>query len=93
MLVHALEEGHWSGEGDQVSIQVEMSESMIELSYTREQEKLSNQAATQVAGRAVKVRLVGGATSCGRVEAAPLQRSAARQPARASRHGPPKSRW
>lgn len=62
MLVHALEEGEWSGEGSQVSIQVGMSQSMIELSYTREQEKLSCQAATQVAGRAVKVRLVGGAT-------------------------------
>ncbi len=59
MLVHALEEGNWSGEGNQVSIQVEMSQSMIELSYTREQERLSNQAATRVAGRAVKVRLGG----------------------------------
>jgi hypothetical protein len=63
MLVHALEEGRWSGEGSQVTIQVEMSESMIELSYTREQEKLSNQAATRVAGRTIKVRLVGGATA------------------------------
>ncbi len=68
MLVHALEEGHWSGEGNQVSIQVGMSESMIELSYTREQERLSNQAATRVAGRAVKVKLVGGATSAAEVK-------------------------
>ncbi len=68
MLVHALEEGDWSGEGNQVSIQVAMSANMIELSYTREQEKLSSQAATRVAGRAVKVRLVGGATSSAEVK-------------------------
>jgi DNA polymerase-3 subunit gamma/tau len=68
MLVHALEEGHWSGEGNRVSIQVEMSESMIELSYTREQEKLSNQAASRVAGRAVKVRLVSGGASAAEVK-------------------------
>ncbi len=41
---------------------------MIELSYTREQEKLSNQAATRVAGRTVKVRLVGGATTSAEVK-------------------------
>ena len=62
MLVHALEEGEWSAEGNLVSVQVSMSEAMIGVSYTREQEKLSNQAASQVAGRPVKVRLVGGAT-------------------------------
>jgi hypothetical protein len=76
MLVHALEEGEWSDAGNLVSIQVEMSESMIELSYTREQERLSNQAATRVAGRAVKVRLVGGAASS--VEVKP-RRSGAEQ--------------
>jgi hypothetical protein len=37
-----------------------MSEAMIGVSYTREQEKLSGQAASKVAGRAVKVRLLGG---------------------------------
>jgi DNA polymerase-3 subunit gamma/tau len=63
MLVHALDEGQWAAEGSQVSIQVGMSDAMIELSYTREQEKLSAKAATQVAGRAVKVRLVSGAAS------------------------------
>jgi DNA polymerase-3 subunit gamma/tau len=68
MLGHALEEGHWTGEGNRVSIQVEMSESMIELSYTREQEKLSNQAASRVAGRAVKVRLVSGGTNAATVK-------------------------
>jgi DNA polymerase-3 subunit gamma/tau len=68
MLVHALEEGEWSGESSQVSIKVAMSESMIELSYTKAQEKLSSQAATRVAGRPVKVRLVGGATSSAEVK-------------------------
>lgn len=63
MLTHALEEGHWSGENNQISIQVGMSDGMIDLTYTKEQEKLSSQAATQVAGRNVKVRLVGGATT------------------------------
>jgi hypothetical protein len=63
MLVHALEEGEWSAEGNVVSVQVGMSEAMIGVSYTREQEKLSCQAASKAAGRAVKVRLVGGTLS------------------------------
>jgi hypothetical protein len=68
MLVQALEEGHWSGEGSQVSIQVGMSDGMIELSYTRDQEKLANQAATRVAGSMVKVRLASGATGAAPVK-------------------------
>jgi DNA polymerase-3 subunit gamma/tau len=71
MLTHALEEGHWSADSNQVSIQVSMSTAMIELSYTPQQERLANQAATQVAGRAVKVRLHGGATTA--AEAKPRQ--------------------
>jgi DNA polymerase-3 subunit gamma/tau len=63
MLVHALEEGHWSVQDDRVSIQVQMSEGMVELSYTKEQEKLSTQAATRIAERMVRVRLVGGAAT------------------------------
>ena len=73
MLVHALEEGHWTGDGNLLSVQVEMSQAMIELSYTREQEKLANVAASRVAGRAVKVRLVGGASAA--AEAKPRRAS------------------
>ena len=63
LLVNALEEGHWTVAGNVVSIAVGMSESMIELSYTKEQEKLSDQAASRAAGQKVKVRLVGGSTA------------------------------
>lgn len=76
MLVHALEEGHWSSQNDQVSIQVQMSDAMIELSYTKEQEKLSNQAATRIAGHTVKVRLMSGAETAATVK--PRQSSAPR---------------
>jgi hypothetical protein len=79
MLVHALEEGEWLGEGNQVSVKVGMSDAMIELSYTREQEKLSCQAATRVAGRPVKVRLVGGATAS--TEAKPRRAASAQNTA------------
>ena len=48
---------------------------MIGVSYTREQEKLSNQAAGKVAGRPVKVRLVGGATPPGGKAAAIRRRT------------------
>jgi DNA polymerase III subunit gamma/tau len=71
MLVQTLEEGHWTGEGSQISIQVGMSDGMIEVSYTREQERLSNLAASRVAGRTVKVRLVGGATTTSEKKARP----------------------
>jgi hypothetical protein len=87
MLVHALEEGDWSAEGNVVSVQVGMSEAMIGVSYTREQEKLSCQAASKVAGRAVKVRLVGG-TLAGKAtpsaEAKPRPGGAERTPASGS---------
>jgi len=69
MLVNALEEGHWSGEGNRISIQVGMSADMIELSYPREQEKIANLAASQAAGAAVKVTLVSGST--GKAKAKP----------------------
>jgi DNA polymerase-3 subunit gamma/tau len=68
ILVHALEEGHWSAQGDQVSIEVQMSAAMVELSYTKEQERLSNQASTRIAGRNVKVRLVSGAAAAAKVK-------------------------
>jgi hypothetical protein len=63
LLHQALEEGHWSGRDKQVSIQVGMSAAMIELSYTKQQEKLSNQAASRVAGRTIHVRLVAGSST------------------------------
>ena len=53
-----------------------MSDAMIELSYTKEQEKLSNQAATRIAGRTVKVRLMSGAETAAKVK--PRQSSAPR---------------
>jgi DNA polymerase-3 subunit gamma/tau len=73
MLVHALEEGHWSAEGNVVSVQVEMSQAMIEISYARDQERLANQAAAKAAGRAIKVRLVGGAVKLAEVKARPAR--------------------
>jgi DNA polymerase-3 subunit gamma/tau len=73
MLTHAMEEGHWSGEGNQVSVQVGMSDAMIEVSYARDQERLASQAATKVAGRTVKVRLVGGATQPAQAKARPAR--------------------
>jgi len=61
MLVHAMDEGEWSAEAGAIKVKLDMSESMISISYARDQERLANQAATKVAGRPVKVRLAGGA--------------------------------
>jgi len=58
MLTHALEEGAWSCAGSQISIAVDMSEAMIGVSFTREQERLSTQAASRAAGHRMKVKLV-----------------------------------
>jgi hypothetical protein len=78
MLLHALEEGDWSGDGSLVSVQLEMSDAMIELSYKREQEKLAAQAASRAAGRTVKVRLLGGAAvSTGKAKPRTQQASSA----------------
>jgi DNA polymerase-3 subunit gamma/tau len=86
MLVHALEEGEWSSEGNVVSVQVGMSAAMVGVSYTREQEKLSGQAASKAAGRAVKVRLLGGVVTT--AEATPRPSS----PERAAASGSLKTR-
>jgi hypothetical protein len=56
-----------------VSVQVEMSAAMIEISYARDQERLANQAAAKAAGRAMKVRLVGGAVKLAEVKARPAR--------------------
>ncbi|MDR3764626.1 MAG: DNA polymerase III subunit gamma/tau [Acidobacteriota bacterium] len=61
MLVQAMEEGEWAAEGHGLTVKVEMSDSMISISYTRDQEKAANQAAARAAGRPCKVRLLGGA--------------------------------
>jgi DNA polymerase-3 subunit gamma/tau len=61
MLVHAMDEGEWSAEGNAVVVKLDMSDGMISVSYTRDQERLANQAAAKVAGRPIKVRLAGGA--------------------------------
>jgi DNA polymerase-3 subunit gamma/tau len=71
ILLQALEEGRWSVEGRLVSLQVGMSEEMIQVSYTREQEKLANQAAARVAGRKVKVRLVSQNTAAAGLKPTP----------------------
>jgi len=65
MLTHALEEGAWSRAGNQISIAVEMSEAMIGVSFTREQERLSTQAATRAAGHRMKVKLVSAGPDSG----------------------------
>ena len=57
MLVNALEEAEWSVEGNLLTVKVTMSAAMVEISYTREQERAANQAATHVAGRTVKVKM------------------------------------
>jgi hypothetical protein len=61
MLVQALEEGAWSCSAKLVTVEVGMSEAMIGVSFTRQQERLAAQAAGRVAGHAMKVRLVSGA--------------------------------
>jgi hypothetical protein len=46
---------------------------MVEVSYARDQERLASQAAGKVAGRAMKVRLVGGATQPAQAKARPAR--------------------
>ena len=61
MLIQAMEEGEWVSENGALVVKVEMSDSMVSISYTRDQEKVANQAAARIAGRHCKVRLMGGA--------------------------------
>jgi DNA polymerase-3 subunit gamma/tau len=66
VLAQMLEAGDWSfATANELVIKVAKSEVMIEMSFGAEPRKLVNAAATQAAGRPVKVRLVSGGPANG----------------------------
>jgi hypothetical protein len=60
MLANMLDSGEWSLEGADLSIKVPASVVMIDMSFGAESRKLVNAAASQAAGRAIKIRLIAG---------------------------------
>ncbi|MEO5937019.1 MAG: DNA polymerase III subunit gamma/tau [Terriglobales bacterium] len=63
MLVVMLDTGEWSLAGNEITIRVAKSETMIEMSFGPEPKKLVVAAASRVAGRSMRVTVVSGGVS------------------------------
>jgi hypothetical protein len=75
MLANMLDNGEWTLDGSDLTIKVAASAVMIDMSFGAEPKKLVHSAASQAAGRAIKVKLIPG----GNANAAPAShRSTAR---------------
>lgn len=74
MLAGMLDTGEWSLTGNELSIKVAKSETMIDMSFGPEPKKMVAAAATRAAGRPLKVTVASG----GNGSAAPSHRSTVR---------------
>ncbi|MCU1311456.1 MAG: polymerase tau subunit [Candidatus Angelobacter sp.] len=63
MLANLLDGGEWSLEGAELTIKVAASNIMIEMSFGAEPKKLATAAASQSAGRAIRIKVVSGGTA------------------------------
>jgi DNA polymerase-3 subunit gamma/tau len=62
ILVSMLEAGEWTVEGNEVVIKVSESQTVVDMSVSADARRLAIAAASGILGRAVKLRLVPGAT-------------------------------
>jgi DNA polymerase III subunit gamma/tau len=62
ILVSMLEAGEWSVEGNEVVIRVSESQTVVDMSLSAEARRLAIASASGVLGRAVKLKIVPGAT-------------------------------
>jgi DNA polymerase-3 subunit gamma/tau len=62
VLVSMLEAGEWSVEGNEVVVRVSESQTVVDMSVGAETRRLAVASASGVLGRAVKLKVVGGAT-------------------------------
>jgi DNA polymerase III subunit gamma/tau len=62
VLVLMLEAGEWSVEGNEVVVRVSESQTVVDMSVGAETRRLAVASASGVLGRAVKLKVVGGAT-------------------------------
>ena len=81
VLVHTLETGTWSMNGNDILVKVALSPAMIELSMGPEVKKIVTSAAVKAAGRPMKFSLVGGADPA--TQAKPVVRAGGGTSARA----------
>jgi DNA polymerase-3 subunit gamma/tau len=62
ILVSMLEQGEWSAEGNEVVIKVSESQTVVDMSLSADARRLAIASASGVLGRAVKLKIVSGAT-------------------------------
>jgi hypothetical protein len=62
ILVSMLEAGEWTVEGNEVVIKVSESQTVVDMSLGAEARRLAVASASGILGRAVKLRLIPGAT-------------------------------
>ena len=70
IVAHWLEMGEWKLEGAEVTIGVGAKQSMIDAALKGEAQRVLNEAATEVSGQPVRVRLVAGTSGNGNGTAA-----------------------
>jgi DNA polymerase-3 subunit gamma/tau len=62
VLVSMLSEGEWSVQGNELVIKIAESQTVVDMSLSSEAKRLAIASASGVLGRAVKLRVVPGAT-------------------------------
>ena len=62
ILVSMLEAGEWSVEGNDVVIKVAESQTVVDMSLSADARRLAIASASGVLGRAVKLKIISGAT-------------------------------
>jgi DNA polymerase-3 subunit gamma/tau len=62
ILVSMLSAGEWSIQGNELVIKIEESQTVVDMSLSSEAKRLAIASASGVMGRAVKLRVVPGAT-------------------------------
>jgi hypothetical protein len=60
VLANLMDSGEWSLEGNELVVKVAMSEIMIGMSFGPEPKRITSAAASEAAGRALKVKLLSG---------------------------------
>jgi len=60
VLANLMESGEWSLEGSELLVKVAMSEVMIGMSFGPEPKRITSAAASEAAGRSLKVKLISG---------------------------------
>ncbi|MGE5207399.1 MAG: DNA polymerase III subunit gamma/tau [Chlamydiota bacterium] len=70
-LAYMLDAGEWSWQGNELTVKVGASPTVVDMAFGAEPKKIANTAASGAAGRPLKVTVVGGAAANGAAKPRP----------------------